>query len=63
MHDITLLDERCERRDGIGDGDLGGAVEDDTHRAVVPVLPDEHDRAVEVRVEKPWPGDEQLTAK
>ena len=63
MDDVVVLDELRERWHRVRDGHRRRPVQDDAHRAVVPVLADEDDRAPEVRVVEPGPGDEELTAK
>ena len=47
----------------VGDLGVGGAVEHDAHRALLPVLGDQHDRAGEVRVAERRRGDQQLSAQ
>ena len=63
VDDVVVLDELRERWHRVRDRDRRRPVQDDAHRAVVPVLADEDDRAPEVRVVEPGPGDEELTAK
>ena len=63
MDDVLVLHELRERWHRVRDGHRRRPVQDDAHRAVVPVLADEDDRAPEVRVVEPGPGDEELTAK
>jgi hypothetical protein len=48
---------------GVPDGDRGGTVEDEPHRALVGVLGDQDDGAPEVRVEDLRRGNEQLAAQ
>jgi hypothetical protein len=63
VDELLLVDELSQRRDGVGDRDRGGPVEDHAHRSLLSVLPDEENRATEVRVEEIGPGDEQLSAE
>ncbi len=55
--------DRLELRDHRCDLGLGGPVEDDSHRPVVPVLGDQDDAALEVRIGERRRGDQELSAQ
>ena len=63
VHELVGTGERLELRRGVGDGGVGRPVEHEPHRALVGVLRHEHDRALEVRVEKGGRRDEQRSAQ
>ncbi len=60
---LARLDERGERRHGLGHRRLRRPVQHDAHGALVAVLGDEHHGAAKVGVEQRRRRDEQLTAK
>jgi hypothetical protein len=51
VHDVVALGQPREVGDRLAHRRLGGAVEDQPHRALLPVLGHEDHRAPEVRVE------------